>query len=251
MRTAENITLISSAIIGIVLFGLALYSFYIDYTTMKPELNLFIDAILIIFSGIIIGGSLNIRKKLSGYEVAVNRAFNDAVYSKLKPIMEEVALGIIEINSMRKKIDSMERKLSRIEELATTQKLSPEAKINFYFKTIIVMIFYLGTFVFMTQYTIPNLHLIAILLFLYWWGFITYEYKLFDRSEALIMLGAPVIIVPSLYLLLRVLVGLAFTQALIFVASAFYAWYYYNIAKEISSGKKLEVLSKIKGLFKR
>ncbi len=246
MRTVESATLISSTLIGAMLFGLALYSFYIDYVTLKPWLNLFIDTILIIFSAIIIGGSLNIKKKLYGYEIAVNKTFNNVVYSRLKPIMEEVALGIIEINSLRKKLEEMENKLSVLEDLATTQKLSPEEKINFYFKTIIVMLFYLGTFVFMTQYSLPNIHLVAILLFIYWWGFITYEYKLFDKSEALVMLGAPVLIVPSLYLLLRVLVGMVFTQALMFVASGFYAWYYYLIAREITSGKRAEILEKIK-----
>jgi len=251
MRTLENLTLISSAVIGMVIFVLSLYSFYVDYSTFKSEINLALDAILIIFSGIIIGGSLNLRKKLTGYEVAVDRAFNDALYSKLKPIMEELALGIIEINSMRKKLEDVERKVSRVEELATTQRLAPEEKINFYLKAFIVMLFYLGTFIFMTQYTLPNMHLVSILLFLYWWGFITYEYKLYDRGEALVMLSAPVLIAPSLYLLLRIVVGIAYTQALIFVASAVYAYYYHQLAREISSGKSIDIKGKLRSLFKK
>ncbi len=246
MRTIESVFTLSAATIGAVLFAISLYSFYIDYNTSKPLINLTIDLILVFVSAIIVGGSLNIRKKLLGYEIAAERAFNEVVYSKLKPIVDEVALGIVEINAMKKRLEDVERKISVVEELATTQKLTPEQKINFYFKALIVMLFYLGTFVFMTQYTLPYLYLVTILLFLYWWLFITHEFNIFHRSEALAMLAAPVLIAPSLYMLLRILVGIAAAQGLMFVASGFYAYYYYNLAKKIVGGNSTSISETIK-----
>ncbi len=246
MRVQDSLVTIIAFLTGVILFAVSLLSLYADYRLEKPPENLIIDVMFLIFSAVLIGGSLNLRKRLSGYEVSVNAAFNEVVYSRLKPILEEVAVGIIEMNRLSKKVENIERKISVIEELATTQKITPEQKINFYFKSIIVMILYIGIFVFMTQYILPYEHIISSLLFLVWWGLITVEFNIFDKGEALIMLIAPPLIVPSLYLILKTLTGIAITHGLIFVASAIYAYYYYHLAKSIRSSKKENLRSKIK-----
>ena len=254
MKFIENVSTLSAALIGSAIFILSLYSFYIDYYTNKPMLNLAIDIALLFLSAVIVGGSLNIRRKLVTYKVTAEKTFNEVIYTRLKPIMEEVALGIVEINTMRKKLEDVERKVSTIEELATAQKLTPEQKLNFYFRALIVMIFYLGTFIYLMQYTLPQNYLISILLFLYWWLFITYEYDIFHRGEALVMLAAPVLIVPSLYILIRVTLGIAAAQGIIFLASALYAYYYYTIAKRIVGSEEESVFGKFKaaiGRFKK
>ena len=251
MRTIENISTLGAAFIGAVIFAISLYSFYIDFSLGKPVVNLLVDLVLVFLSATIVGGSLNIRRKLVGYEFAAERAFNEVVYSKLKPMMDEIALGIVEINEMRKKLDNVERKISMIEELATTHKLTPEQKLNFYFKAFIVMLFYLGTFIYLMQYTLPYNYMISILLFLYWWLFITYEFDIFHRGEALVMLAAPVLIVPSLYILSRVLLGVAAAQGIVFLASAFYAYYYYLLAKKVAGSSEDRLSEKVKAFLER
>ena len=251
MKLIENVSTLSAALIGAVIFFVSLYSFYVDYSLGKPTLNLIIDLVLIFLSATIVGGSLNIRKKLVSYKVSAEKAFNEVIYSRLKPIMDEVALGIVEINEMRKKLEDVEKKISHIEELATSQKLTPEQKINFYFKATIVMLFYLGTFIYLMQYTLPYNYMISILLFIYWWLFITYEFDIFHRGEALVMLAAPVLIVPSVYILSRVLLGVAYAQGIVFLASAFYAYYYYLLAKNIVSEEEDKISEKVKAFLRR
>ncbi|AIY90876.1 hypothetical protein [Geoglobus acetivorans] len=234
MKSSDNLITLIAFIIGISVLALSLYSFYTDYSMGRPAINLAIDVIFLMFSAVLVGGSLNLRKRLKGYEVSVNAAFNEVVYSRLKPIMEEVALGIVEMNRVSKKIENLERKISAIEELATTQKLTPEERINFYFKAVVVMVFYIGLFMYMTQYTLPYNYILSALLFIIWWGFITFEFQIFDKGEALVMLIAPVLIIPSLYTLTRTLAGISIAQGMVFIASAFYAYYYYIVAKGIT-----------------
>lgn len=236
MKPSDNLVTVIAFITGVSMLAISLYSFYTDYGLDRPALNLAIDITFIVFSAVLIGGSMNLRKRLKGYEVSVNAAFNEVVYSRLKPILEEVALGIVEMNRVSKKIEDLERKISAVEELATTQKLSPEEKINFYFKAIVVMIFYVGLFIFMTQYTLPYNYILSALLFIIWWGFITFEFQIFDRGEALVMLIAPILIIPSLYTLTKVLAGISIAQGMVFIASAFYAYYYYLMARNITGG---------------
>jgi len=249
MRLQDNLVTLIALFIGIIIFVLSLFSFHADYQFGRPLTNLIIDVLLLVFSAMLIGGTLNLRKKLSSYEVSANKAFNEIIYSRLKPILEEMAIGIVEINKLSKKVENVERKISVIEELAATQKLSPEEKINFYFKSIIVMIFYIGIFIFMTQYIVSYVHLISSLLFLIWWLFITFEFDIFDRGEALIMLVAPPLIVPSVYLITKTLAGVAATHGLIFILSAVYAYYYYTIAKNLKSGKKESMKEKLRSII--
>lgn len=236
MKLSDNLVTIVAFVTGISMLALSLYSFYTDYSLDRPVTNLVIDLTFLVFSAVLVGGSMNLRKRLKGYEVSVNAAFNEVVYSRLKPILEEVALGIVEINRVSKRIENLERKISAVEELATTQKLSPDEKINFYFKAIVVMVFYVGLFIFMTQYTLPYNYILSAILFIIWWGFITLEFQIFERGEALVMLIAPVLIVPSLYTLMKVLAGISIAQGVVFAASALYAYYYYLLARGIAGG---------------
>ncbi len=251
MRMQDSLVTLIAFFVGIALFALSLWSLYTDYQLERPAENIAIDVILIIFSSILVGGSLNLRKRLAGYEISANAAFNEIIYSKLKPILEEVAIAIVEINRLSKRVERVENKISVIEDLATTQRLTPEQKINFYFKSVVVMVFYIGIFIFITQYILPYDHLLSSLLFLVWWGFITAEFRLFDRSEALIMLVAPPLIVPSLYLILRTLAGVAITHGIIFVASAVYAYYYYLLARNLQSQEKESLRGKIKNTLSK
>ncbi len=251
MRMQDSLVTLIAFFVGVILFVLSIISLYTDYQLERPPENIAIDVLFLIFSSILIGGSLNLRKRLVGYEVSANAAFNEIIYSKLRPVLEEVAVAIVEINRLSKRMESVENKISVIEDLATTQKLTPEQKINFYFKSIVVMVFYIGIFIFITQYVLPYDHILSSLLFIVWWGFITTEFRLFDRSEALIMLIAPPLVVPSLYLILRTLAGIAITQGVIFVASAVYAYYYYMLAKNIRSQERESLKGKIKNTLSK
>ncbi|AKG92142.1 hypothetical protein GAH_00511 [Geoglobus ahangari] len=246
MRFAENLSTASAVIVGGIILLVSLYSLYIDYSTGKGILNIAIDTVMIFLSAVLIGGGLSTRKRLRSYKVAADRAFEEVVYSKLKPILDEVAMGILEINTMRKKLDSVEEKMAKLENYATTGRLTPEHKVNFYFKALIVMLFYLGTVMFMMQYTLPYNHILAILLFIYWWLFITAEFEIFSTGEALVMLIAPVLIVPSLYILSRVFLGVALAQGVVFLASGVYAYYYYTVAKKVSTGQEVKISRKIR-----
>ena len=234
MRFEENVTTLIAIFLGILLFVLSLYSLYYDYTFNKPLVYVIIDLSILILSSIILGGSFNLRKRLTAYRVVAERAFDEVVYNRLKPILDEVAFGIVEMNEMKSRLERIEGKISFIEDFAKKEKLTPESTINFYFKTFIAMFFYFGTLVFMLQFTLPNLHFIAILLYIYWWLFFSYEYKIFHRIEALMMLAIPILLVPSSFILLRIFIGISMTMAIIFLTSALYAYYYFHYSKYLS-----------------
>ena len=236
MRLQENIATLSAIVVGLVVLALSLYSLNTDYTSGKPAVNLIIDAFMVLFSATLIGGSLSLRKRITGYEVAATRAFNEVVYSRLRPVLDEVAYGIVEMNALRKRVEEMDRKLDRLEEYAVTQKLTPEYKMNFYFRAVIAMVFYVATFMFMLQYTLPFNHMLVVFLYMYWWLFITHEFKIYSKGEALVMLLAPVLLVPSLYLLLKVFFGIPVALGVVLASSALYAYYYYTIARNIAGG---------------
>ena len=248
MNAAENITTITSALIGALLLVASLYSLYIDYTSMRPEIYIAIDFAIVIISSIILGGSLKLRRRVTAYTVAANRAFDEVIYNRLKPIMEEVALGILEVNEVKTKMESLEKAIASLEDKLTIRPAAPEAGAAFYLKTVVAMLVYFGTYLFMIQFTLPYENYLYILLYAYWWFFFTFEFRVQHRTEAWIALSIPVLLVPAGTILLRVLVGLTILMAIVFLTSMIYGYLYYRYAREL---RKEELIKETANGFRR
>jgi len=235
MNVAENVTTITSAFVGALLLVASLYSLYVDYSSMRPEIYVAIDFVLVIISSVILGGSLKLRRRMTAYTVAANRAFDEVIYNRLKPILEEVAIGILEVNEVKTKMESLEKSIASLEDRLSVRAAAPETgTATFYMKTIVAMLVYFGTYLFMIQFTIPYENYLYILLYAYWWFFFTFEFRVQHRTEAWIALSIPVLLVPAGSILLRVLVGLTILMAIIFLTSMIYAYLYYRYARELS-----------------
>jgi len=249
MNVAENVTTMTSAFVGALLLVASIYSLYVDYSSMRPEIYIVIDFILVIISSIILGGSLKLRRRITAYSVAANRAFDEVIYNRLKPIMEEVAIGILEVNEVKTKMESLEKAVASLEDKLSVRAAAPETGVAaFYMKTVVAMLVYFGTYLFMIQFTVPYENYLYILLYAYWWFFFTFEYRVQHRTEAWIALSIPVLLVPAGSILLRVLVGLTMLMAIVFVTSIIYGYLYYRYAREL---RKEELVKESADGFRR
>ena len=248
MNAAENITTLASALIGALLLVASLYSLYVDYSLMHPLTYIAIDLILVIISSILLGGSLKLRRRMTAYSLAASRAFDEVIYNRLRPVLEEVAIGILEVNEVKTKMESIEKAVASLEDKISVSAAAPEAGASFYMKTIVAMLVYFGTYLFMIQFTIPYENYLYVLLYAYWWFFFTFEFRIQHRTEAWIALSIPVLLVPAGTILLRVLVGLTILMAIIFLSSMIYAYLYYRYARELS---KEELVKEAANGFRR
>lgn len=236
----ENITVIFAFLAGIIIVLFSLYSLYVDYVYNSPAEYMLLDFVFLIIGSVVVGGSLKLKNKLIGYRTAAIKTFDEVVYERLRPLMEELAYGIVEVNEMKSKIDSIEKSLL---EIKTTTSKYPETTLQeamvlkattFYIKSIFVTIFFFGAYLFFLQFSIPYEEYLYTLLYVIWWIFITKEFQVHTRTEAWIVLGIPIILVPSGSIILRALLGLVPLMGTIFITVVLYAYFYYRYAKHLA-----------------
>ena len=235
-----------TALGGVFLLGLSLYSLYLDYISFKPVYYLVIDMAFVVLSSILIGGGLKLGKRITAYRTAATATFDEFVYQRLKPVLEEVALGVVELNEVKSRIARMERMLSELHS-GVTKPLEVEhpvvseslafRKTAFYMKTIVVTLFFLGAYMFFLQYRLRYEEYLYPLLYIIWWVFITKEFELYRKTEAWVALAIPVLLVPTGSIILGVVFGVITQMGVIFVTVTLYAIAYYYYAKELSHGK--------------
>jgi tetrahydromethanopterin S-methyltransferase subunit G len=247
--TVERIAIAITTLIGILLLLLSLISMYNDFVQARPPLYLIVDLCFFMVGIAIIGGSLRLYKKTVMFSVVTESAFEEVVYDRLKPLLEEIAFGTTEFSEVKTRISSLEKKIEHIETELTKPPVveyPPESialrKTAFYMRTFLTSILFFGTYLFFLNYTLVYGPYLYTLLYAIWWFFITKEFDLFKRMEAWMVLGIPILLVPAGTLILRAVVGLASVMGLIFATSMLYAYLYYLYAKTLleteTGGKK-------------
>jgi|GEM_PF-989611 len=238
--TAEKAVIVIATTIGFGILGLSLVSMYNDFVSGKNMSYLLVDLAFFSFGTILAGGSLRLYKRLVMLSVVTESAFEDVVYSRLRPILEEIAHGTVEMNEVKTRLSNLEKRLVRMEEeltkpaeVATPAEALALRKTAFYMRTVITSIFFFGAYLFLLNYSLPFEPYLYTLLYILWWFFITREFDLFHRIEAWIVLGIPVLLVPAGSIILRTTIGLAPLMGLIFLTVVVYAYLYYLYARTL------------------
>ncbi len=232
-----------TALGGIILLTLSLYSLYSDYVSFRPVYYLAMDMAFVILSAILVGGGFKLGRRLTAYRYAATTAFDEFLYSKFKPILEELALGIVEVNEVKSRIIKMENMLSELHsgvtkppevELPSYSESLAIRKTAFYMKTIVVAIFFFGAYFFFLEFRLRFEEYMYPLLYVIWWVFITKEFELYRKTEAWVALAIPVLLVPTGSIILGVVFGLVIQMGVVFITVSLYAVAYYYYAKELS-----------------
>jgi len=240
--TAEKAVIAITAIVGLSLLGLSLISIYNDFSSSKGLPYLIVDLAFFAFGITLTGGSLRLYKRLVIFSVVTESAFEDVIYTRLRPVLEEIAYGTADINEVKTKILNLEKKLDKMEgELTKPPEVAispPDAlvlrKTAFYMRTVITSMFFFGAYLFVLNYILPFEPYLYTLLYVLWWVFITKEFNLFHRVEAWIVLGIPVLLVPAGSIILSATIGIAPLMGLIFTSVIVYAYLYYLYARTLT-----------------
>ncbi|AEA47839.1 hypothetical protein [Archaeoglobus veneficus] len=239
---AEKAVIAIAAIMGFGIIGISLISMYNDFVNGKDLPYLLIDFLFFSFGTVLAGGSLRLYKRLVMLSVVTESAFEDVIYARLRPVLEEIAYGTAEVNEVKTRIVNLEKKLEKMEEeLVRPVEISvpsPESivlrKTAFYMRTVVVAMFFFGAYLFLLNYNLPYEPYLYTLLYILWWFFVTKEFNLFHRIEAWVVLGIPVLLVPAGTIILRATIGLVPLMGLIFLTVVLYAYLYYLYAKTLS-----------------
>ncbi len=240
--TAEKAAIVITAIAGISLLALSLISIYNDFSSSKGLPYLMVDFAFFAFGVTLTGGSLKLYKRLVILSVVTESAFEDIIYTRLRPVLEEIAYGTADINEVKSRIFNLEKKLDKIEgELTRPPEVAvspPDSlvlrKTAFYMRTVITSMFFFGAYLFILNYSLPFEPYLYTFLYVLWWAFITREFNLFHRVEAWVVLGIPVLLVPAGSIILSATIGIVPLMGLIFISVIAYAYLYYLYARTLT-----------------
>ena len=230
MKTLEKIVIFLTLLLGIGMLFLSLVSMYNDLSANRPIMYYVVDMGFFTLSLLIIGGALRLYKRVLAYEALADAIVDDVLYNRLKPLLEQIAFSTAEIDEVRTKLSEIESELRGLEERMV--RGAPETVgVTFYVKTIAVAMIYFGIFLFMINFVLPYEVFMYVVFYVIWWGFITQEFKLYDRMDAWIILSIPLLIVPTASIIIESVFGIVTARAVVFWTSLIYAYVYYRYAR--------------------
>ncbi len=243
----EKIGLISALVISIIILSLLLFSLYIDFF-IKTNYNY---AVLDITIGIIMLSSLyfilNAFKGRVVTEILIDTAFQEGVYARMQPLIENIARAHVDTNILLERLHNLDLKVQNIskeryEKEIKTSDLMQEpvavgTSIKFTVKSIFLITLTMAVFMFLVNFNLGGITQYAVLLiFFLWWGFITNEYKLWKEGAAWTFVFLPVLVVPVTLMILNNLLNYNVLIAALYFSIGVYTFLYYLWANYASTG---------------
>ena len=223
---------------------MSLFSFYLDLIISSNYLYALIDISILVLSLCAVFFVMNAFKKGVITDVLIDTAFQEGVYSRLEPLVENIAQSHVDTNIILDRMSNLDLKVENIMKERYTRDLKtlnePVAvgtSIKFAIKSIFLIVVTMAGFMFLVNFNLGNITPYAILLlFIIWWVFITNEYNLWKESSAWTMVFLPILVIPVIVMLLGNLLNYNVMMATLYLSVGLYTFIYYIWAVYVSTG---------------
>jgi hypothetical protein len=243
----DKIGVASALLLSIAILIISGFSFYIDLIVKPNYLNFFIDILIFLFSLGAVYFVLNASKSRVVSDILIDTAFQEGVYSRLAPLVENIADAHVDTDIMIDRISNIDMKVENLLKERYSrdvrsadilqEPIAVATSIKFAIKSIFLIVITMAIFMFLVNFNLGNITPYAVLLiFIAWWVFITNEYDLWKESSAWIMVFFPILVIPVLVLLLGNLLNYNVLMAILYLFVGLYAFVYYVWAVYASTG---------------
>ncbi len=242
----EKVGIISSLIMAIGILIISSFSFIIDFGKLNIA-NILVDLILIICSLTSLYFMFGIYKRKVIVETLIDTAFQEGVYNRLRPLIENIANSRIDADIILDRVSNIDLKVENIlkgqslkrdetevrgvEKYIETEMQRPVmigTPLGFIFKSIFMIIITMAIFMFLVNFNLGRLTPFAALsIFILWWIFITSEYSLWKNTSAWLIVFFPILIVPVSVMILANIVNYNILMAVLYASIGIYAFIYY------------------------
>ena len=250
MTEKTGISLFEKFSILFLLF-MALYLIYSYYSPVIDVLSgkefnaqdFIVDLTIIIFGLCAFWGGITLAKRTIVMEQMIDMGFENGVYNRLEPILEEIAGTQVVIDKMDERLDNMNINIDRLKKRSVEFKIPGTEpafgiditeQISRFLRLIILINITLATFIFLSRFIPSYTPFVLTMLYVLWWLEITYEYTLWKRSSAWWWVFIPILTIPittmmgNLVVRSDILLG-SMGIGLAIYASAYFTWSKYMI----------------------
>jgi hypothetical protein len=115
----------------------------------------------------------------------------------------------------------------------------PGMSFKFISKILVLIFFTFSSLVYVSSYPLGIVHYFILAIYIAWWAFITAEYKLFESTTAWVWAIAPVMIIPTVGMIMSAIYGLNIMIGIFFFIMLIYVYSYYTWACYVATGYKI------------
>jgi hypothetical protein len=243
----DKIGVASALLLSIAVLLISFISFYIDFIVKSNYFYTLIDLFIFVFSFGAAYFVLNAFKKRVITDLLIDTAFQEGVYSRLAPLVENIAESHVDTNIILDRMSNIDLKVENILKEQYARDITPgeilqepiavATSIKFAIKSIFLIVVTMAVFMFLLNFNLGGITPYAILLvFVVWWGFMTNEYNLWRESSAWVMVFFPILVIPVAVMILANLLNYNVLMATLYLSVGLYTFVYYVWAVYASTG---------------
>ncbi|MCZ7402991.1 MAG: hypothetical protein O8C61_12280 [Candidatus Methanoperedens sp.] len=237
------ISSISSILLGGIIALISTFSFIVDIFATQNPIALLIDIFVMTISYLTVWQGI--------YYSILDRIAKEKMEEqwdyRIQPILNLLTETSGRIDSIEEEIVRTNHKLNttldyfmRDEDMdASRTFILPGVSFKFISKILVLIFFTFSALVYVSSYPLGIVHYFILAIYLSWWVFITAEFKLFDNSIAWTWAMGPILIIPSVGIIMSAIYGLNIMIGILFLAMLVYVFLYYSWASFIATGYKL------------
>jgi hypothetical protein len=236
--------------LGIIcMFLSALYLIYIsappliDYLTGKLDETDFIPNLIILLLGIgVMYSVFAFYRRIIFIEYSINTAFEQIIYPRLEPVLKEVAGVQAGLDEIKDRMEMVTLNLDQLRKSITPiQSVDPEISapnVMSFLRIVVLVNISTATFMYLLMYTRGYIPYVLTIMYILWWIEITYEFDLWKVSKAWTWVFPPIILIPTLSILMDILYGAdklmgLMALGLVVYSSAYFTWCLYRVQQAL------------------
>lgn len=227
---------------GIIAIG-STASLVIDMTSTQNLFGIGVDLLVMFVS------YMTVWNAISSYlEAKVARKIMEQEWDyKVKPLTNLLTTTIGRMNKIEEEVLSTNLKMNttldyvmKAQDMdASKVYILPGASFKFICKVMVLIIFTFSSLIYTTAYPLGIVHYFILVIYLCWWTLFTSEYKLFSNTTAWIWGLAPIMIIPTIGIILDAVMGLNYMIGILFFFMFVYAYSYYTWGCYTTTGYRL------------
>ena len=249
------ISSICSILLGGIIALISSFSFIIDIISTQNLVALGIDIVVIVVSYLTVWQGIyytvldRIAKKSMedewNYRFAPVIEFMSETAGRISAIEEEMA-------ETNKKVGSTLDYMMKVQDMdASNVYILPGLSFKFISKIMVMIFFTFSALVYVSSYPLGIVHYFILAIYITWWIFITVEYKLFDNLTAWVWAVAPIMIIPTVGIIMSAIYGINIMIGIFFLVMLIYVYSYYTWACYVSTGYKILDLKPIVHMIRK
>ena len=236
--------------LGIIcMFLSAVYLIYIstplliDNLTGKLDKTNFIPNLIILILGIgVMYSVFAFYRRIIFIEYSINTAFEQVIYPRLEPVLKEVAGVQAGLDEMRDRMEMVNLNIDQLRKSITPiQSVDLEVStpnVMSFLRIVVLVNISTATFLFLLQYTMGYIPYVLTIMYILWWIEITYEFDLWKVSKAWTWIFPPIILIPTLSILMDILYGAdkligLMALGLVVYSCAYFTWCLYRVQQAL------------------